>query len=290
MFYRNLLLTILLLAGKVGADDEVRAVQEELRRRNIYFGDIDGKRTPELEQATKRYQARKGFSANGSEDRETLRSLGLLPRSANEPPPKELEWPAEPVLKSDAVINVGVEARQIAAETGVAPASFATEKKEPRSTSSRRRSSSRTTPLAPASSGRAAGRGSATDQRLEPAEVRRFVGNYLKAMGRNDVRDELAFYADRVGYYANGEVDRRIIERTLQRYYQRWPSRKYSLGQIIGVAMVPGRGEIVVTFRVNFSLKGNGRSVRGQTDNRFTINAATADPRIVSIEERRVRL
>jgi hypothetical protein len=40
---------------------------------------------------------------------------------------------------------------------------------------------------------------------------------------------------------------------------------------------------------VNFSL-GNGRSrVKGQTNNRLTINAATADPRIVAIEEQRVR-
>ena len=38
----------------------MRSTQEELRRRNVYFGDIDGRSSGELEQALKRYQRRKG--------------------------------------------------------------------------------------------------------------------------------------------------------------------------------------------------------------------------------------
>ena len=107
------------------SDEPVRSVQEELRRRNIYFGDVDGRRTPEFEEAVKRYQKRKGLPSSGSEDRETLRSLKLLAREPGEAPPREIEWPDEPVLKSDAKINVAEEAERISEETGVASESVA---------------------------------------------------------------------------------------------------------------------------------------------------------------------
>jgi hypothetical protein len=45
----------------------------------------------------------------------------------------------------------------------------------------------------------------------------------------------------------------------------------------------------VLAYRLNFSLANGSNHVKGQTDNRLTINAATADPRIVAIAERRVR-
>src|SRR5687768_12491 len=101
-----LCLALLLSSAGVFADDRVRSTQEELRRRNVYFGDVDGRSSRELEQALKRYQARKGLAATGREDRETLRSLGIVTREKGEPAPKELEWPEEPVLKSDVKLDV----------------------------------------------------------------------------------------------------------------------------------------------------------------------------------------
>jgi hypothetical protein len=88
---------------------------------------------------------------------------------------------------------------------------------------------------------------------------------------------------------ASGSVDRRIIEETLRKYYQRWPSRRYSLAGPVGYRLAPDRGEIDLTYRLNFSLANGNKQVKGQTDNRLTINAATADPRIVGIVEQRVR-
>src|SRR3954451_15096489 len=109
-----LLLIAFLSTSVVRAEEPVRSTQEELRRRNLYFGDIDGRRSSEYEEAVRRYQRKKGFSASGREDSDTLRSLGLLARSPSEPAPKELEWPEEPVLKSDTRVNVAQEAREIA--------------------------------------------------------------------------------------------------------------------------------------------------------------------------------
>ena len=96
---RSLILPIALLAlsfssTALQAQNEARSVQEELRRRSLYFGNVDGRDSAELEEATKRYQSRKGFAATGKADRETLRFLGLVARSPN-----------EPVLQSDEKID-----------------------------------------------------------------------------------------------------------------------------------------------------------------------------------------
>ena len=276
------------------AEDQVRSTQEELRRRNIFFGDIDGRRSDEYTEAVRRYQARKGLGASGKEDHETLRSLGLVARSPNEPPPKELEWPAEPVLKSDAKLDVATTARELAAETGVAASQFASvstgeASSQRRASRAGPRTSANDSAAATAFKAPAGPRFSLTKRAAIPAEVTKFVADYLDAVSRNNLQDELHFYADRVDYFGQRQVDRRIIEHSLRKYYQRWPKRHYSLQQPVRFDLVPGRAEIVVNYRSSFSLGGGHGRVRGETDNRLTINAATADPRIVSIEERRVR-
>jgi peptidoglycan hydrolase-like protein with peptidoglycan-binding domain len=294
------LLLCILVAGWpcfLYSDEPVRSVQEELRRRNIYFGDVDGRRTPEFEEAVKRYQRRKGLPNSGPDDRETLRSLKLLAREPGEAPPREIAWPDEPVLKSDAMIDVAAEAERIAEETGVASESVAPalvaepSKKQTPPTQRRTASSSRGKRGSNSGGERAvlSGRSNAVDQQFTPRELFTFVSDYLRALGRRDPQGELRFYADRVEYFHNGSVDRRIVERTLRDYYKKWPKRTFALGTPVQYRPDPTRGEIVIAFQVNFTLKGTHGSVRGRTENEIVINAATADPRIVKIQERRMR-
>jgi len=122
-----------------------------------------------------------------------------------------------------------------------------------------------------------------------PAQIHTFVKDYVKAIGRNHLEDELEFYADSVDYFGSGRVDRRIVEQTLRKYYLRWPHRSYKLVKPVAWQLQQNRAEIVATFRVNFSLRGSKGKAKGVTENRIIINAATADPRIVSVSERRVR-
>ncbi len=281
-------LILLLHPLTLTAEETVRSVQEELRRRNIYFGDIDGRRSPEYEQAVKRYQQRKGFGASGHDDAETLRSLGLQARAPGEPPPKELEWPEEPVLRSDVKIDVEEEAAQVARESGVAPQAIAVGARSSAGGSKQKTGAARTAGGASAES-RFNGGGVKSSRAVDSGQIKAFIADYLRAMGRNDLQNELRFYADGVDYFHNGHVDRRIVERTLRNYYRRWNSRSYSLAGAPSFSFVRSRGEIVVTFPVQFSLSGHGKRVRGKTENRVVINAATADPRIAAIDERRVR-
>src|SRR5207302_7400454 len=79
----------------VRADEQTRRAQEELRKRNLYFGDIDGRQTPETAAAIREYQRRKGFGATGEIDTVTADSLKL--------PPGNL--PDVPVLRSDVALT-----------------------------------------------------------------------------------------------------------------------------------------------------------------------------------------
>src|SRR3954453_19320173 len=78
------------------ADETVRQIQEELRKRNLYFGNIDGQNSPVLGDALKRYQTRKGFPITGQVDKDTARSLHISPS-----PVAAATLPDVPVLKSD---------------------------------------------------------------------------------------------------------------------------------------------------------------------------------------------
>ena len=217
-------LTMSLLTAR--ADDQVRSTQEELRRRNVYFGEIDGAPSPELTAALKHYQARKGFAATGQPDAETLRSLDLLPRQPGEAPPKELAWPREPVLKSDVTIDVPRAAESIARETGVSPSSIAPAAGEKGSPHSRGPRSAR--PAALADAGDSAPPGRSRDRHAKPPAIGEFINDYLKAAGRNDLHEEIRFYADHLTYFHNGSLDRRIVERTLRDYDRHWSRRRTS--------------------------------------------------------------
>lgn len=100
--YLSLVLAIgalLCLPLAARADEPTRAVQEELRKRKLYFGDVDGRETPSFLDAVKKYQERKGFAVTGQTDPDTLRSLGI---SA---PVEEKVLPDVTVLRSDRNVN-----------------------------------------------------------------------------------------------------------------------------------------------------------------------------------------
>ena len=267
-------------------DDQTRAVQEELRRRSLYFGNVDGRDSAELREATKLYQQRKGFAATGKADRETLRSLGLVPRSPNEPPPTELTLADDAVLPSDQKIDTVAIAQSLSEETGIAPASVVPKKlAQGRGLSSKPSAAFPDAAPAVYSSQRLA----QNSPKIAARDLARFASDYLAAMSSNDTKRQLKFYADKVDYYRNGEIDRRIVEQALRRYHARWPTRRYTMGTAIKYSRITPRGEIVMTFPVSFTLKDGQRTVKGETENRIAISAATLDPRIASISEKRIR-
>jgi hypothetical protein len=242
-----ILFLICTLAGwsKSLADEETRQVQEELRKRHLFFRDIDGLPSPEYSMALRRYQERKGFVQTGRADDVTLYSLGI-----GEPPsPAEgaRDLPDLPVLKSDAALR------------------------DPR-------------PGQPPVPTKAQNAGD-----VAKADIRNFLRRYFDACQSQDPQDELAFYAEKVEYFDHGVVDRPYIKNELAVYNQRWPSRKYSLGDSLRV--VRTGNNTVATIRVNFQVANSehNRQASGQTDDTFNLAKRGDSLEIVSIKEARVR-
>ena len=87
---------LLSISSFARADETVRQVQEELRKRNLYFGNIDGQTSPVLVDALKRYQTRKGFAVTGKVDQDTATSLHVQVATV-----ATKTLPDMPVLKSE---------------------------------------------------------------------------------------------------------------------------------------------------------------------------------------------
>lgn len=99
-----LCVAVVATTSAVQADETTRHVQEELRKRNLYFGDIDGESTPELAGALKRYQQRKGFKVTGAVDGDTAVSLHVQPTVASTAlsSPEEVDLPIVPEPPAEA--------------------------------------------------------------------------------------------------------------------------------------------------------------------------------------------
>jgi hypothetical protein len=239
------LLFLLSWPGIARADEQTRQVQEELRKRHLFFRDIDGRPSLEYAIALKRYQARQGFAVSGLADEMTLYSLGI-----GEPaPPAEgkTDLPDLPVLKSDAALP----------ELRPQPAPVPTKEQN------------------------------AGD--VAKADLRNFLRRYFDACQSPNPQDELAFYSDRVAYYDHGAVDKPYIQNELAVYDQRWPSRKYTMGDSLRVDRKGNN--TIVRVRVAFQVANltQNRKASGRTDNTFSLAKRGDSLEIVSITEARVR-
>lgn len=239
------LLFVVAAATVTRADEQTRQVQEELRKRHLFFRDIDGKPSLEYAIALKRYQARQGFAASGIADEMTLYSLGIGVPIAPAEGPGEL--PNLPVLKSDAALP----------ETKPQPAPIPTKDQ--------------------------------TASAVTKAEIRDFLRRYFDACQSASPQDELAFYADRVAYYDHGAVDKVYIQNELTVYNQRWPARKYTMGD--SVRVVRAGNNTLAKVRVAFQVANvtHNRKASGRTDDTFSLAKNGNSLEIVSVKEARVR-
>jgi peptidoglycan hydrolase-like protein with peptidoglycan-binding domain len=232
-------------ASLVRADEETRQVQEELRKRHLFFKDIDGRPSLEYALAIKRYQQRMGFAQTGVADEFTLYSLGIGEPAA--PAEAATNLPDVPVLKSDAKVP----------ETKSPPVPVPTNQEK------------------------------AGD--VAKAEIRSFLRRYLDACESPNPEDELAFYADKVEYYDHGVVEKSYIRNELAVYDQRWPARKYTLGDSLRV--LRAGNNTVARVRIAFEVANNERNrrARGRTDDSINLSKRGDSLQILSIKEARVR-
>ena len=252
------------LAGLARADETVRQIQEELRKRNLYFGNIDGQSSPVLTDALKRYQARKGFAVTGKVDGDTAISLHVEQTTVATLAP----LPDVPVLKSDTASALP-ESQRLALEREA--------EENPDLTPS---------PPPPAES-------PPTGQDLTPERVTKFVHDYLRDGEGADVPKQVNYYAFPVRYFDHGDVSKEFVTKDTSNYVKRWPERKYTLTGPVTFFASENKDETNVEFTIAFELHSRTRSTRnkavGKTKNWWTLRPTGDDLKIVAIKEARVR-
>jgi hypothetical protein len=252
------------ISGFARADETVRQVQEELRKRNLYFGNIDGQTSPVLVDALKRYQTRKGFPVTGKVDPDTATSLHIqAPILA-----ATTTLPDVPVLKSDT-------ARALPESQRLALQREAEEK--PDLTPS---------PPPPAES-------PAAGEDLTPERVNKFVQDYLRDAETQNVSAQVKYYAFPVLYFDHGSVSRQFVAKDTSHYVKRWPGRKYTLTSPVSFFASGKEGETQIEFTIAFELRSTARATKnkavGRTKNWWNIRAEGEDLKIVAIREERLR-
>ena len=289
-FLRCLLPVLLLTVSWVPptrADDTMRSVQEELRKRNLYFGEVDGMPSPQVAAALRRYQQHKGFPATGEADATTLRSLNLeaptvlaaAPAPSLTPngtpatiaattttlPSSLSPWPNLPVLHSDeARVN------PTPPDTEVATA-------DPDPTP---RSAPKPPPAA------------AFRRWPGPEELHRFVENFVRLGESNNPGAQSGFFADHVDYFNEGVVSRDFIDKDTEKYNKRWPDRHFTMVDPISVEESPDHdpSKVVVNFHTLINVQRPGHDVKGETENTYTlVRTGPETLRISAIKEARVR-
>lgn len=252
---------VLLPSLLVRADEMTRRAQEELRKRNLYFGDVNGQMNSELASALKKYQMRKGFAETGQLDEETSRSLNI-PYTASIKEPATV-WPDVPVLKSDVARQLPEAERRVLEEKAEH-----TEVNSP-------------TAPPPAESPAAA-------QDIKPEEITKFVQSYLRDAETDDVDLQIGYYDFPVEYFDHGRVGRDFVFKDTHDYVKRWPKRKYTLLGPVNFFGSDKEDETRVEFTISFSVAAKKRAVHGKTRNIWTVKHA-GNFRIIAIREQRLR-
>ncbi|MDQ6765425.1 MAG: peptidoglycan-binding protein, partial [Verrucomicrobiota bacterium] len=259
----RLLLIILLLgwlATPVRADEQVRQTQEELRRRNLYFGDIDGHFSPDVANALRRYQKRKGFAVTGTIDAETATSLNVSATDVAAAPPQ----PDEPILRSDIARQLS-EAERIALEK-----------------------SAEDNPDLPPSPSPPAEQ-PAPSQDIAPDRIRSFIEGYLRDGQSDDIPAQTRYFSYPVDYFVHGLQGPAFVEKDVREYVKRWPERNYILMQPIIFRASEREGETVVEFPIAYNLRRPNHTAKGQTKNLWVVRTEGDELKIVAIHEQRVR-
>jgi len=261
MVNRLFCLLFLLIATNTFADDVVRAVQEELRRRNMYFGDVDGRKSPELIAALTRYQTRKGLPTTGEIDEITTQSLDIEMTMAVA---NKSTWPEVPVLKSDSRVDFEEAEREWFEKKALEDPDLESK------------------PPPPAEE-------PPPSQNLTRETVKNLVTQYLRDAETTDVAAQTRYFAYPVTYFGKGPKLAPFVKKDVDNYCKRWPERKYSLVEPVTFTAGENEGETMIEFLITFEVRNKKHSVAGKTKNFWTVRPEGEELKIVAIHEQRVR-
>ena len=234
------------------ADDQIAAVQEKLKSRGLYYGEVNGENSNETAAAITRFQVRSGFQVTGELNEETLRSLGLTPsqpvgqNAEDDSAPKIEAWRA--LLEQD------------------------------------REFLKQTTPSQPTER--------TPDQTFDVSrmdQIRDFVAGFVVVGISPDVEAELQFYADNADYYDSGFVSKDFIRNDILRYNQKWPVRRYWLEGDVGILNRMEADWIEVRFQIKYVVRNERKESRGTAVKTLTLEKTPDGLKIISVREKTLK-
>ncbi len=277
-------------AGTLLSDtDYIREVQEALRKRNLFFGDIDGHITPQLTNALKRYQVRKGFDITGAVDPVTAASLQIQTAPGMGGAAMAGAQPTDtPAVASDPAVarvdKVSAPRTVRAAETVSATQAGSTHEAAAEMIAQARGEAAwADLPIMPEPPAEAP-----TPPDLITADrINRFVETYLADGETDDIGLQVWFYSFPVRYFTHGLVNQDFVVKDTQAYVKRWPERKYTVvGPINFNTSAPG--ETQIEFTIDYTVRNKSRVASGRTKNFWTVRTTGDEMKIIAIREEHI--
>jgi hypothetical protein len=116
-------------------------------------------------------------------------------------------------------------------------------------------------------------------------EAEKFIDKELAMEETESLEKQLDLYADAVDYFKAGFVDKQYIRNDKQKYFDRWPKRKYLVQQPISFSYdVHDKTKIIVIFNVNFYAESEKKIAAGVAKNILTLQKIDDKILITSIK------
>jgi len=120
---------------------------------------------------------------------------------------------------------------------------------------------------------------------IDEQAARGFIEYWLKRSQDNTKLDEVMnSYSDAVDFYKFGLVEKNIIRQDKQKYYSRWPKRKYELKSF---ALAPGdrqhEAKVVITFA--YEISNEKKTLQGEAKAVLVLQSNDEETRIVTEKE-----
>jgi peptidoglycan hydrolase-like protein with peptidoglycan-binding domain len=234
--------------GALYADPQMAAIQQILKARGLFYGEVNGENSNETAAAITRFQVRSGIEVTGTLNEETLRALGI-----------ESSQPVQPNAVDHS--QSGIEAWR---ELRERDRKFLTQTASSESTDKVREPVSE----------------NVTDQ------IRDFIAGFVVAGISADVEAELQFYAEEADYYDSGVVSKDFIRKDILRYDQKWPSRRYWLDGDVRILNGSESDPLEVQFQIRYIVKNQEKERSGKAVKTLKLRKSEYGLEIVSVREK----
>ncbi len=244
------LFPLLLLSsfGGLYADAQIAAVQETLKSRGFFNGEVTGENNSETAAAITRFQVRSGLEVTGELNKETLSALKLTPSHVATPPAED---PSQP--RTEAWRALREQDREFLKRT--------------------------------ASSQRTNQAGEQIPEASSMDQIRDFIAGFVVAGISQDVEAELQFYSEEADYYDSGLVTKDFIRKDILRYDRNWPVRRYWLNGDIRILNGLEADPIEVQYQIKYFVKNPRKESSGSAVKTLKLRKARNGLEITSVRE-----